>query len=261
MIRAIILGSGAAPGVPSIYAGWGKCDPHNPKNRRQRFSIYVTDGMSQVLVDTSPDLRNQFLDNNIKTLDGVVYTHTHADHLHGIDDLRGVTRNLKGSLNFYAIEPYITQIKQRFPYVFANLEHHDITRKPELLPNIIEFNQEFFIRFIKVKPLEFSGHTIVTTGYCFNDGELVIVPDFKEIPPQTLEYLQNIDVNVLIMPLTTLEGSSYHASMDTVMEYTAKIGAKRVVLTHMATECDYDEITRITPDYVEPAYDNMLIEI
>lgn len=107
MSKLIILGSGAAPGVPSVSGGWGACNLQNPKNKRQRAGVYLTDGTTQILVDTSPDLKNQLIANNIKTLDGVLYTHTHADHLHGIDDLRGITRNTGKSLKFYGAAPHI----------------------------------------------------------------------------------------------------------------------------------------------------------
>ena len=102
---------------------------------------------------------------------------------------------------------------------------------------------------------------MVTTGYSFNDGQIVLVPDFKTIPPQTLNYLQQINVNVLIMPLTILHGGRYHADIDIILSYASQIKAKRVVLTHMATECDYNEVMRLTPDNMEPAYDNMMIEL
>lgn len=261
MIKLIILGSGAAPGVPSVSGGWGDCDPENPKNKRQRAGVYLTDGQTQILIDTSPDLKNQLIANHLTILDAVLYTHTHADHLHGIDDLRGITRNMQKSLNFYATTPQINDIKTRFSYVFSNIEHKDITNHPELTPVEIEYNKEFQVGTFKILPLEFGGHTMVTTGYSFNDGQIVLVPDFKTIPPQTLNYLQQINVNVLIMPLTILHGGRYHADIDIILSYASQIKAKRVVLTHMATECDYNEVMRLTPDNMEPAYDNMMIEL
>lgn len=260
MSRAIILGSGAAPGVPSVSGGWGACNPNNPKNKRQRAGVYLTDGTTQILIDTSPDLKNQLIANNIKVVDGVLYTHTHADHLHGIDDLRGITRNTKKSLKFYATAQQIEEIKERFRYAFANIEHSDITNHPELLPVEIEYNKDFQIGSFKIKPLEFTGHTMITTGYSFNDGQLVLVPDFKSMPEPTLSYLQQIDVNVLIMPLTILHEGSYHAGIDIILKYASQIKAKQVVLTHMATECDYDEVMKLTPENMEPAFDNMMIE-
>lgn len=260
MSKLIILGSGAAPGVPSVSGGWGACNPNNPKNRRQRAGVYLSDGTTQLLVDTSPDLKNQLIANNITEVDGVLYTHTHADHLHGIDDLRGITRNTGHSLNFYATMPQIEEIKKRFIYAFSNVEHFDITNRPELLPVEIKYGEKFAVGTFDIMPLEFGGHTMTTTGFCFNDGQTVLVPDFKFIPPQTLEYLQKIDVDVLIMPLTMLREGRYHAGIDIILDSASKIAAKRVVLTHMATECDFDEVMNLTPENMEPAFDNMIIE-
>ena len=260
MSKLVILGSGAAPGVPSVSGGWGACNPTNPKNNRQRAGAYLTDGTTQILIDTSPDLKNQLIANNITVVDGVLYTHTHADHLHGIDDLRGITRNTGKSLNFYAIAPQIAEIKERFRYVFSNVEHYQITNHPELLPVEIEYGKEFDLGTFKIRPLEFGGHSVATTGYCFNDGQVVLVPDFKLIPEQSLAYLQQIDVNVLIMPLTMLREGRYHAGIDIILDSASKIAAKRVFLTHMATECDFDEVNRLTPDNMQPAFDNMMIE-
>lgn len=261
MTKVIVLGSGAATGVPSLSGGWGACDPDNPKNRRQRTGLYVEDRGTKLLIDTSVDLKNQLIANQIKTVNGVLYTHTHADHLHGIDDLRGITRNLHGCLDFYAIEPHIADIKQRFSYAFANIEHQDSTNHPELLPNIIRFGEEFAIGDISVMPLEFSGHTMVTTGYCLNRGQIVVVPDFKFIPPQTMDYLTKISVNLLIMPLTIPWQNTYHADIQIVLHYAKELKAKQVVLTHMAVECDYEKINEMTPENVTPAYDNMTIEL
>lgn len=261
MTKVIILGCGAATGVPSISGNWGRCNPNNPKNIRRRAGVYIEKDNTKILVDTSPDLKNQLWDNNIKLLDAVLYTHTHADHLHGIDDLRGVTRNLKSSLNFYAIKSHIEEIVSRFNYVCSNSYHKDKTKHPELLPNILEYYKDFDLGNLNIVPLKFDGHTIITTGYSFNHGEIVIIPDFKEIPIETLNYLKNIDVNLLIIPLTVPYEAEYHAGIETVLKYISEINPQRAVLTHMAVECDYDEIMFATPENVIPAFDNMIIEI
>lgn len=261
MSKVIILGSGAATGVPSLSGGWGKCNPNNPKNYRRRAGVYIESNNTKVLIDTSPDLKNQLWDNNIKLLDAVLYTHTHADHLHGIDDLRGITRNLKSPINFYAIKPHIDEIISRFGYACANIMRNDKTNHPELLPNVIDFYNKFYLNNLSIIPLKFEGHTIVTTGYSFNEGEIVIVPDFKEIPTETLDYLKNIDVNLLIIPLTVPYEAEYHAGIETVLKYISEINPQRAVLTHMAVECDYDEVMFATPENVIPAFDNMIIEM
>ncbi len=261
MSKLIILGSGAATGVPSISGGWGACKKDNPKNKRQRAGIYFDDNGTQILIDTSPDLKNQLIDCRIRTLDAVLYTHTHADHLHGIDDLRGITRNLRGSLNIYASPEHLAEIQERFSYVFSNAEHTDITNHPELLANEFTAYETFKVKNTEILPLKFAGHSIPTYGFMFNRGQVVIVPDFRIIPDETLHILQNIDVNVLIIPLTIIHESAYHAGIETVLRYIGEIRAKKVIITHMAAQCDYQDIDRITPQNVHPAYDYLTLDL
>lgn len=259
--KVIILGCGAATGVPSISSGWGKCNPNNIKNRRRRAGIFIEIDGTQILVDTSADLREQLLDNNIKHLDGVLYTHTHADHLHGIDDLRGINRVMHDSLMLYGINEHITEIRGRMPYVLADTEPKEITHRPLLYTQNIEFGKEFNIGSVRIMPLEACGHSVRTTVYDFNNGKVVIIPDYRYLPEETITYLKRQKIGLLIMPLTVLQGLEYHADLDTDLQYAELFHAKHTVLTHMASECDYDEVSKLTPDNIEPAYDNMVIEL
>jgi phosphoribosyl 1,2-cyclic phosphate phosphodiesterase len=272
MSRAIILGSGAAPGVPIIAFGWGDCNPQNPKNRRTRAGVYVELADTKILIDTSADIRNQLIDNNIDRVDGVLYTHAHADHIMGIDDLRALNYNTddlyagKASinsqvLNIYGTKEHINEIRHRFGYVFTDISQNEITKRPRLVSNIIEYFKPFNIGNIKIMPLSFTGHPVPTVGYAFNDGQLVLIPDYKVIPPQTLEYLQKIDVNVLIIPLTNIQPTMYHAGIKDDLDYIQKIRPNRVFFTHLGPKCDYDEIMRLTPENMQPAYDGLEIEL
>ncbi len=272
MNRVIILGSGAAPGVPTISDGWGDCNPNNPKNRRGRAGVYVEIDDTKLLIDTSADIRNQMIDNDIHTCNGVLYTHAHADHIMGIDDLRALNykiydlfeneANASGrSLNIYSTQEHIEKIRHRFGYVFTDIPATDTTQRPHLVSNIVEHFKPFNIGNIKIVPLAFAGHPVPTTGYAFNDGQIVLIPDYKIIPPQTLDYLQKIDVNVLIMPLTNLLPTMYHAGIKDNMNYIQKIRPQRVIFTHLGPKCDYDEIMRLTPENMVPAYDGLEIEL
>lgn len=272
MDKVIILGSGAAPGVPTISDGWGKCDAKNSKNRRSRAGIYVEIGQDKILIDTSADLRNQLIENNIRKIDAVFYTHAHADHLMGIDDLRalnysvdelfGDEKNVKGkTLNIYATDEHITEIRHRFGYVLVDEKSPEVTHRPQLKPNVVEYEKEILVGKTEIVPLGFTGHPVPTTGYVFDEGKLVVVPDYKFMPKQTLEYLQNIDVNVLIMPLTNIKECIYHAGMDIDLDYIKKIKPKRVFFTHLGPECDYETVLKMCPKGIEPAYDNLLIEL
>lgn len=272
MAKVIILGSGGASGVPTISDGWGKCSADNPKNRRGRAGVYFEDGSTQILIDSSADLRTQLIDNRICRLDAVFYTHAHADHTMGIDDLRalnyhiaditGMKEKVRGrKLDIYAVKPHMDEIRQRFSYVLTDEEVPEVTHRPQLCPHVIEFGQEIVIGQVKMKALEFAGHSVPTTGYVFNDGQLVLIPDYKEIPAKTLEYLQKIDVNVLIMPLTAIKECRYHAGIDIDMHYIAQIKPQQVVLTHLGPECDYEQVRQLCSPNVQPAFDNMVLEL
>lgn len=145
MTKVTVLGAGAAPGVPSLSCGWGDCNPENAKNLRTRTSTYYNFNGTAILIDTSPDLRLQLIRHQIKRLDGVLYTHTHADHLHGIDDLREINRINNNSLNFYAKGDVVETICQRFPYLIASPGCvNNVMRQPSLISNEIEHNKAFF---------------------------------------------------------------------------------------------------------------------
>ncbi len=259
--KVIILGAGAAPGVPSLSRGWGLCNPANPKNRRCRTTIYYELGDTKILIDTSPDLRQGLLYNQIRFLDGVLYTHTHADHVHGIDDLREINRINDSSLNIYGSPETMETIRERFKYLIAlPNEKKDCIRQPSLIANDVNHNEPFYIRDLKITAIKLLGHNAPTTGYVFNDGEVVHIADFRAIDESG--YAQIIKrPKLLIVPLTTIYSQRFHAGLEEVMYCIEKINPERAIINHMASEADYDEVNSLTPDYVTPAYDNMIIEL
>lgn len=260
MRKIIFLGSGAAPGVPSLCCGFGDCDPHNPKNIRTRTSTYLEYDGVRLLIDTSPDLRLQLIQNNIRSLDGVLYTHVHADHLHGIDELREINRITGKSLNYYATEFSNTHIEERFSYLIAQKQKScDVIRRPSLISNLITVNQPFFIKGLKITPLKLLGHNIESVGYAFNDGELVYIADFKTLDDSVFDMIKRRPA-LLVMPLTTPYGQQFHAGLDEVTAYIEQIKPEKAVLNHMASECDYEAVRASTPENTEPAYDNLSIE-
>ncbi|MBR2034095.1 MAG: MBL fold metallo-hydrolase [Alphaproteobacteria bacterium] len=262
MSHAIILGAGAAPGVPSLSSGWGFCDETNPNNRRRRTGTYYNFNGVEILVDTSPDLRQQLLDNQIKRLDGVLYTHTHADHLHGIDDLREINRITAANIDFYAVPEVMKIIKKRFGYLICNpKEIKDVIRCPSLVAHKIKCNHEFYIKDVKITPLKLCGHNVPSNGYLFNDGEVAHIADFKWMPSSTLKLLTNNKIKTLVIPLTTPFGQKYHAGWDEILNYIKQINPQKVIINHMASECDYETIAENAPNSAFPAYDNMKIEL
>lgn len=262
MAKVIILGAGAAPGVPSLSNGWGACNPDNPYNRRKRAGTYYDFDGVKILVDTSPDLREQLLDNGIRCLDAVLYTHAHADHLHGIDYLREINRINKCILNFYAAPEVLKIIKKMFGYLITSPKKlKDVVSYPSLVAHKVKCGKEFDVNGVKIVPLKLAGHNTFSNGYMFNDGEVVHIADFKTIPGSTMKILQRKSIKLMIFPLTLPEGSVYHASLQEILEYIKILRPQKVVFNHMASECDYDEINNLTPDNVSPAFDNMIIEL
>lgn len=262
MYKLIILGSGAAPGVPAIANGWGCCDSNNYKNKRSRTSTYIEYNEDiKILIDTSPDLRTQLLTNHIRQLDGVLYTHPHADHLHGIDDLREINRASHSSLNFYGSEKTVVTISQRFPYLIARPDQsNDSRNKPSLMANIVEPYQPFYIGNLKITPINLIGHNSPSTGYIFNDGEIVYIADYRSIDEAAFQYITR-SVKLMVVPLTTPYQNEFHAGITDILADIRKINPEKTIINHMASECDYEEIMNLTPENVEPAYDNMMIEI
>ena len=259
--RVIISGSGAAAGVPVPVKGWGECNPYNAKNVRRRSGILVQMDNTNIQVDTSQDFRCQILDNAIKNLDAVLYTHAHADHISGIDDLRSFTKFNKKSLNIYATAEHIAEIKRRFGYVFTDVKMKEITQRPQLVENIVEYYVPLKVEKTEIIPIAFEEHSVPTCGYIFDGGKLVIIPDYRRIPERTLEYLQKIDVDVMIMPLTEIGEQAYHADININKKYIDIIRPQRVIFTHLSEYCDYDEVMKISPHNAVPAYDNMMIEL
>ena len=264
MGKIIFTGTGAAPGVPSLSKGWGNCNPNNEKNRRRRIGTYIEIGNQKFLIDTSPDLRAQLLDNDIKHIDGVLYTHAHADHIHGIDDLRELNRIAQKPIDIYGSKHTLDQIKNRFSYLIVDpsCKEDRCIYKASLIAHELEFGESLFLGNVKIDVLELTGHLAPSNGYVFNDGEVVYVADCREISASGLEKIK-VKPKVLVLPLTT-PNAGYakisHMGLDKVLEYVNLIQPEKAVVNHMASECDYDEVSKLTPENVFVGYDNMVIE-
>jgi len=255
-MKVTILGSGGAAGVPSISIGWGRCDPNNPRNRRRRPSIMVEQGETRLLVDTSPDLRAQLLDAEVKRLDGVLYTHDHADHLHGIDDLREVNRAMKAAIPIWGTPQVLETIGQRFGYVLEPLpEGTDTIYKPLLEPRVID--GPFRIGEINVIPFDQDHGYCRTTGFRF--GKLAYSTDVVELPEAAFKALEGVEVWIVGCLLNSPHPT--HAHVDKVLEWIKRVGAARVVLTHMGTGLDSEALRARLPAHAEPGYDGMVIEV
>lgn len=254
-MKVTILGSGAAGGVPSISRGWGSCDPAQPRNRRRRPSILVEDGETRILVDTSPDCRDQLLDAGVQRLSGVLYTHDHADHLHGIDDLREVNRAMQAPLPIFAAPEVMESIRTRFPYVLGSVEEGQTIYKPMLEPH--EINGTFAVGGMTVVPYDQDHGYLRTLGFRF--GDFAYSTDVVELPEASFAALAGIDT--WVVGCLTFAPHPTHAHLDLVLEWIARVRPRRAFLTHMTPSMDYDSLRVRLPAGVEPAYDGMVITL
>ena len=164
-----ILGCGSSSGVPAIGNNWGACNPNNPKNKRLRSSIYIKTKKTKILIDATPDLRQQLLNASVTNLDAVFVTHTHADHINGIDDFRFLNVIMNKHINLYASKKSIEEIKRRFSYVFEDLspEAKGFYYKPCLIPN--EINEKFFVNELEIYGFPQNHGYTESTGYRINN--------------------------------------------------------------------------------------------
>ncbi len=259
--RLTILGCGSSGGVPRIGNNWGACDASEPRNRRRRCAVlverYGDAGATQVLVDTPPDIREQLLAVRIEQLDGVLFTHDHADHTHGIDDLRMVAYNMRRRVDVYADPPTRDGLMSRFGYCFtgtpsgnypAILTARDI-RAPE--PVTIDGRGGA----IRVVPIPQAHGDIGSLGFRF--GNIAYSPDISDVPEASLPLLEGLDVWI-IDALRYIPHPS-HLTVKQALAWIDKVKPKRAILTHLHIDLDYKALKRELPAHVEPAFDGMEI--
>lgn len=261
-MKVTILGCGGSGGVPLIGPGWGQCNPDNPKNRRSRVSILVEQGDTNILCDSSPDFRAQALGTGINHIDAVLYTHDHADHTQGIDDLRFVKSRDKTRGNrvpVYGAEGTLGTLKERFAYAFSqNTQGSGHLYKPFLDPIEITENVGLTIAGIPVMPyLQEHGFGSVTTG--FRIGNMAYSTDCVALPAASLAHLHGLDL--FVVDCLRFEPHATHAHFDQAMAWVELLNPRHTVLTHMNHMVDYDVIKAKCPPGVEPAYDGLAVEI
>ena len=258
-----ILGCGSSGGVPRIGNNWGNCDPDEPRNLRKRCSVILQrregDALTRVLVDTSPDLVAQLNSVNAGTLDGVWYTHEHADHTHGIDDLRQVAINMRERVQVWADHATAEMLMTRFSYCF-------MTPPGSSYPPILVMNSIV------------DGQTVSTTGaagaieataFSVNHGDIdalgfrwagvAYTPDVKLIPDKKLKHLENLDVWIIDALRTTPHPS--HFNLEDALAWIARMQPRRAILTNMHVDLDYQTLCNQLPDNVVPAHDGMVVTI
>jgi phosphoribosyl 1,2-cyclic phosphate phosphodiesterase len=250
-VRITVLGCGTSGGVPRIGNHWGACDPANPKNRRRRVSIAVEQGPTRLIVDTSPDLREQCLDARIDRLDAVLYTHDHADHTHGIDDLRGLAWAMGGRVPVYGDRPTLDTLLRRFEYVFVSQHGYPAICEQR------EIDGPFRVGAIDVVPFAQTHGDISTIGYRF--GSAAYSTDLNGLDEAAFAALDGIDL--WIVDALRYDPHPTHAHLEMTLGWIERVRPRRAVLTHMTWDMDYEALRRRLPPGVEPAYDGMVLEV
>lgn len=258
-LRFTILGCGSSGGVPRLGGHWGDCDPTNPKNERTRCSLLVerenNDGITRVLIDTTPDMRMQLLRAGVGTLDAVIYTHSHADHVHGLDDLRQIVFNTKDRLAVWADGDTQNDLFSRFGYAFVQPEGSPY-------PPILEMHT------IKGDvTISGEGGDITLTPFKVNHGaidalgfricDLAYLPDVAEMYDDSWAALEGLEC--LILDALRRTPHPTHLHLDKALDWIARVAPARAVLTNMHIDLDYAKVEAETPDHIVPAYDGLTL--
>jgi phosphoribosyl 1,2-cyclic phosphate phosphodiesterase len=257
-----ILGCGSSGGVPRVGQGWGKCDPTDPKNRRRRCSILVTRGSGEattsILVDTGPDLREQLVDAEVTRLDAIFYTHPHADHTHGVDDVRGLVIHNGRKIPAYMDAQTAAEMTRKFDYIFETPKGSFYP--PLLIERRLHLGRSVAIDGpggdIDVTPFRLDHGDMDALGFRF--GDMAYTPDLHAIPEESAQYLRGLDLWIIDALRHQRHGT--HLSLGQALAFIAEFAPKRAILTDMHVDLDYAELLKIIPPHVQPAYDGLSVK-
>lgn len=254
-----ILGCGSSGGVPRVGQGWGACDPANPRNRRRRCSILVQragpNGTTNVLVDTSPDLREQLLDLDITRLDGVLLTHDHADHTHGFDDLRPLVGHNRRRVDVWIDPATCPDLRARFAYAFetpAGSEYPPIVNEHRIEPGV-PFRVDGPGGAVDVVAFRLVHGGVEALGFRF--GNAAYTPDVSTIPDECVPFVEGLDLWIIDALRETPHPS--HFTLAEALDWIARTSPRQAVLTNLHTDLDYAQLSERLPGNVCAAYDGM----
>jgi phosphoribosyl 1,2-cyclic phosphate phosphodiesterase len=261
-MKVHVLGCGPSGGVPLVGCDCAVCRSPDPKNRRLRASILIEIKGLRILVDTSPDLREQCLRNQFSTVDAILYTHAHADHCHGIDDVRSLNYHKGGAINVYADPRTLQDLKHRFPYAFRRLAQvPEGWYSPLLTPYevMIEKTPVRFRVADKVEVLAFVQHHGGGISLGYRIENFAYSTDVNNLPEESMPALDHLDL--WLVDCLRYHKAPSHAHWGMTLEWIARVRPRRAVLTHMGHELEYAEMRRALPQGVEPAWDGMVLEL
>jgi phosphoribosyl 1,2-cyclic phosphate phosphodiesterase len=254
-MKVTVLGCGASWGVPAIGPDWGRCDPADPRNRRRRGSLLVESRGRAILIDTSPDLREQLIDARVSRLDAVLLTHAHADHLHGIDDLRMISQRAGHAIPFYSSGPALAEAEQRFGYAFRPV----VAGKPVYRPALAaqEIDGPFTAAGLPIVPFTQSHGFSQTLG--FRIGPVGYSTDVVELDDDAFAALAGVEL--WVVDCLRREPHPTHAHLAKVLAWIERLKPRRAVLTHMDQSLDYRELSAELPEGLQPGHDGLTVEL
>ncbi|UAJ09384.1 MBL fold metallo-hydrolase [Glacieibacterium megasporae] len=254
-MKVTILGSGTSSGVPRIGNDWGYCDPAEPKNRRRRVSLLVEHDGATIVIDTGPDFREQMLAANVQRLDAVLYTHDHADHTHGIDDLRQFFHLMKEPVACYASPVTWDVLIPRFSYVFAGTAFYPASATANPMPPILT------VGGINIRSFNQNHGNIDSLGFRIETAGKAIAysTDVKVLPPESEAFVQGLDL--WVVDALRQKPHPTHSHLDQTLGWIAKAKPRHTILTHMDNSMDYAALARSLPDGIEPGFDGQTITI
>lgn len=262
--RFTILGCGSSPGVPRITGDWGACDPANPKNRRTRAAFLVEqfgpEGVTTVVIDTGPDFRAQMIAAGVESIDAVLYTHAHADHIHGIDDIRGFVLHNHKQVPIWADTVTMDRIRDGFGYCLktpVGSMYPPIVTENLIDPMDAPVTIEGRGGAIAFQPLLQVHGSIHSLG--FRIGNIAYCSDISDFPDETVPHLAGLDM--LVIDALQYRYHASHLSLSQALEWIERLKPTQAILTHMHVPLDYETVQKETPAHVEPAYDGLSFEV
>ena len=254
-MKFVILGCGSSMGVPRPDGYFGNCDPKNKKNYRTRCSALIKTDVENVLIDTSPDLRNQMLSQKIKQIDKVFYSHMHGDQTHGINDLRSFFIRNKNPINVFADKVTSSYLKKTFSYCFdaSNKEYPATLKLNDINKNLFIKNNK---KKIPIKPIKVQHGNVQSVCYII-DKKIAYISDVSEIFEKDYKYFKSL--KYLIIDCLWYKYHPSHFNLDKSLEMIKKFSPKKAILTNLHTDIDYNEIKKMLPKNVIPAYDGLSV--
>jgi len=256
-VRLVFLGTGTSYGVPQIGCDCRTCKSTDPRDRRTRTAALIESGGRRLLIDTPPELRLQLVTACVGSVDAVLFTHAHADHVHGIDDLRAISARQRAPLDVYGAASTLAELERRFSYIFDGTPPLPGTSKPELLAHRLEPDVEMEIAGFRVRALALPHGERTVLGY--RVGPVAYLTDAKAIPAEAIARLAGLEVLVLNALLP--RPHPLHLSVPEAVAAAQQIGARRTFLTHLTHDAPHAELAACLPAGIAPAYDGLVIDL